>query len=96
MYRQGDLLFVKKGFPQEAQKSKSNIIERGEVTGHAHRLRRGNGATLAFLAGVAYLKVLTEALVDHEEHDTITLPEGDWEVRRQREYEPRGWRTVAD
>lgn len=29
-------------------------------------------------------------------HGPITLPAGDYEIRIQREYEPEGWRYVAD
>jgi hypothetical protein len=32
----------------------------------------------------------------HEEHDPIRIPPGAYRVVRQREYEPRGWRAVAD
>lgn len=96
MYRQGDLLFIQTIFPDDAKIAKDNIIERGEATGHAHRLRSGTNAVLAFAAGVAYIRALSEVYIDHEEHNTITLPEGDWEVRRQREYIPRGWRQVVD
>ena len=36
------------------------------------------------------------ALLTHEEHNPISIPQGDWMVRIQREYEPQGWRYVAD
>lgn len=44
-----------------------------------------------------YLKVFSPtALLTHEEHNPISIPQGDWMVRIQREYEPQGWRYVAD
>jgi len=32
----------------------------------------------------------------HEEHDPIAVPPGVWQVRRQREYDPRRERWIAD
>lgn len=32
----------------------------------------------------------------HDTHETIGLPPGIYEVRRQREYTPAGWRQVMD
>ena len=47
--------------------------------------------------GTLYLKVLSnQATLTHEEHQKVSIPQGDWLVRIQREYEPDGWRYVAD
>ncbi|NES46889.1 MAG: hypothetical protein F6K20_38270, partial [Moorea sp. SIO2C4] len=47
--------------------------------------------------GILYLQVVSEtATLTHEEHKAIELPYGSWMVRIQREYEPQGWRYVAD
>ena len=35
-------------------------------------------------------------VLKHEEHDPITLPPGEWIIRRQREYDPEALRNVAD
>ena len=45
-----------------------------------------------------FLRVLEEAGVEvtHEEHATLTIPPGDYEVKRQREYTPEEIRRVAD
>jgi hypothetical protein len=103
---------------------KSKIILKGEVTGHAHRLK-GNAKILEvaeriannprgvwdgqiFVAnsntirvepksqviGYAVVKEPTELI--HEEHDTITLPVGTYEIRRQREYDANYIRFVED
>lgn len=32
----------------------------------------------------------------HDTHETLRLPTGVWEVRRQREWTPEGWRRVED
>ncbi len=97
MFRQGDLLFVPVlELPSETILVADGVIARGEATGHTHRLRADMGNLLMLVAGVAYIKALHEAYVDHEEHDTVVLPEGIWEVRRQREYIPEGWQRVQD
>ena len=75
------------------------ILAHGELTGHAHAIARPN-ATLfrdPKLAAI-FLQVTGSepALLEHEEHSTIVLPPGDYEVRRQREYHPEAIRNVAD
>jgi hypothetical protein len=85
MYRHGDLLIEKTNIPKGCKKRKSSIILDGEVTGHAHRLNNG----IIFEKGeLVYLRVVDKATVTHEEHSTITLPAGDYQVIRQREYRP--------
>lgn len=96
MYRQGDLLIQRvnnAGRSQYAQPIADGIIERGEATGHAHRLELGEawndrGNTFITSTGAAQLV--------HEEHDTIVLPEGSYRVLRQREFTPEGERRVHD
>lgn len=96
MYRQGDLLFVRAEIPTEAVSVADGVIARGEASGHAHRLRAGRGRVLMIAAGLMYIRARYRAMIDHEEHAQVTLPAGDWAVIRQREYEPTGWRQVAD
>ena len=97
MYRQGDLLFVQvTNIPTEAIEQKDGIIAKGEITGHMHRIQQQQKAMLMIAAGIAYIKALQETEIVHEEHNTIILPPGEWEVRRQQEYEPSGWRQVVD
>lgn len=76
------------------------ILAEGEVTGHRHRISEGK-AELYEENGTLYLRVLSEtAILSHEEHAPVAVPQGDWLVRIQREYDPeahlRGWRYVAD
>jgi len=96
MIRQGDLFFIPcKNIPLEAIVQQDGIIARGEVTGHTHRISTGK-AFLMLCAGIAYVRAETEALIGHEEHKPVTLPPGNWLVKRQREYQPQGWRQIAD
>ena len=91
LYRQGDLLFVSvSGLPFDV-KPASTILAVGETTGHKHQatgqlsvFRDSSGRT--FLSG--------SGQIVHEEHNPLSLPNGTWELRRQREYVP-GNRTAS-
>lgn len=85
-YRQGDLLIEKipaRQFSQYAARVENRVLAYGEVTGHSHRLAGGD---LWQDRGemIAVLDAPTDLI--HEEHATITLPEGTYRVIRQREY----------
>jgi hypothetical protein len=93
--RQGDVLIIPSESISGTKLSHLTLAE-GEVTGHRHRISSGD-AELFERDGVLYLKVLSStALLTHEEHAQITIPQGNWEIRIQREYSPEGWRYVAD
>ena len=93
MYRQGDLLFKRVDeMPKESRKRQGNLILEGEATGHSHRVK--NGGLLWEAPRFAwdepdhlYVEVIEpEAPIVHEEHGTIVLPHGIFEVIRQREF----------
>lgn len=94
MYRQGDVLIrpvekMPRGLKPVPRDNGRVILAYGEVTGHAHAILEEDVQLLA--ADVeeleqAFLRVESECAVVHDEHDTITLPPGDYEVTRQREY----------
>jgi hypothetical protein len=103
-YRQGDVLLCAiDEIPLRAMPEPSTddrvVLAWGELTGHAHvfpaheaRLFRDEASGRAFVA----IAEGGAALV-HEEHTLIRVPEGQYELRRQREYTPqRRPRYVAD
>lgn len=103
--RQGDVLIRRvKSIPAKvepvARENGRVVLAHGEVTGHAHAIARPNAALFRdpTLAAVFLLVTGDEpALLEHEEHSTITLPPGSYEVIRQREYiAPEISRQVAD
>ena len=96
MKRQGDILFVRaKSIPKGLKVKAGGVIAEGEKTGHMHRLVDGTLYDDAKLG--MFIEVKAEkASVTHNEHKTITLEKGLYTVKRQREYEPQGWRQVAD
>jgi hypothetical protein len=101
--RQGDviLLSIKQAdrtvaLEQLGKRLPHLTLAEGEVTGHSHRISEGQ-AELYEKDGTLYLRVVSEtATLTHEEHKAIQIPQGSWMVRIQREYEPEGWRYVAD
>lgn len=112
MYRQGDILFVPVAKAEGAKgvKTSSILVAEGEATGHHHVLHaQGNCGLLEytltqdevdrrFIEIVAANSDLAEkaASLTHQEHATIDLPAGIYEVRRQREYAPEQNSYVAD
>ncbi len=86
MYRQGDVLVRKiEKLPKRAKKLETDIIVMGEATGHAHRIQNGD----IFRSGpTMFLHANKGAALVHEEHATIELDPGFYEVIRQREFDP--------
>lgn len=77
------------------------LLALGEVTGHAHRIAHNPSVLLlAQVHGsrrVLRVKGADPVLLTHEEHETLTIPPGDYEVRIQREYVPgKSARYVMD
>lgn len=104
-YRQGDVLIVAATtIPQAAKPVPRDggriVLAYGEVTGHAHAIHDQHAQLLALTESEVddrFLRIVdAEARLVHEEHDTITLPPGDYVVRRQREYAPEANLMVAD
>lgn len=89
MMRHGDLLIIRFDYlcmVKIDNKRKTNIVEHGEATGHAHAIH-GNTDIHNIGTGTA-LTVLKPSTLEHEEHNTINLPEGQYIVNRQVQYNP--------
>lgn len=96
MVRQGDLLIVKvDALPEGCVMPGHRVLAEGEATGHKHELDSGD---VYEKEGTLFFRVYDEqrTTLKHEEHGPITFEPGVYKVIRQREYEPRGWRRVAD
>lgn len=104
---QGDVFFVRvdkipEAFKPSAAKGGQHILAHSE-TGHHHTVRADG---TVFYEGPAdpftcYLRV-EGAFADivhqrpFDTHESVRLTEGNWMVRRQREYSPEGFRRVED
>lgn len=107
MAAQGDVMFRRVGVLPEKGLSESPEVEGRLVvahseTGHHHYLEVVPGMRhyVSTDPTVAYLTLEGEADVihgrPHDTHETLRITPGVWEVRRQREYTPAGWRRVED
>ena len=86
IYQQGDVIL--ENIAQiEGKKLAHLVLARGETTGHCHQITEGE-AELYERDGVLFLGVRSEeAVLTHEEHMPITLPRGNFKVRKVREYD---------
>lgn len=103
---QGDLLITKiKKLPAGLVAAKSengfHVVAHSE-TGHNHVVKERSAQLLIDKtnAFIGYLNVLepceVEHLRSHDTHQSIALDKGIYEIRRQREYTPQGFRKAAD
>jgi hypothetical protein len=100
-YRQGDILFIEvQELPKGIKKLEHCVIAEGEATGHKHQIVEEGAAALFELTNengaVKFLQTMKDTLVMHEEHRPIPLKAGFYEIRQQREYQPKSVRFVAD
>jgi hypothetical protein len=102
--RQGDVLIIgiaklPTDLEQIDRENDRVVLAHGEVTGHAHAIK-DKRATLfrdPKLAAIFMNVSGNEAVaLEHDEHDTIQIPPGNFRVIRQREYSPAEIRQVAD
>jgi hypothetical protein len=111
MFAQGDLLIERVADIEPSGNLVSPdalgaiVLAEGEVTGHRHAVYervtmfRDDALAREVPAGlyVGHIKVTDgPAVVVHDEHAPLTLLEGTYRVRRQREFEPKDAVLVAD
>jgi hypothetical protein len=111
MFAQGDLLIERvddvepSGTIRSPDASGAMVLAEGEVTGHRHAIFdrvtmfRDDALAREIPSGlyVGHVKVAGgSAVIQHQEHAPITLEEGTYRVRRQRELEPRDAVLVSD
>jgi hypothetical protein len=103
MYRQGDVLIlpvdsIPATVEPVAREESRVILAHGEVTGHAHAIKADGAVLFRDPKLMATFMIVSNDAValEHEEHDTIVIPPGKYQVIRQREYFPGAIRNVAD
>ena len=100
VYRHGDICLIRaKSIPKEFVKSSSKTIVRGRSGGNSHDIDAG---TLYFAEKadaesfiIGYLKAQGTSLL-HCEHGTAKIPDGNYEIRKQKEWFPDGFTPVID
>ncbi len=93
-YRQGDVLLQQvSGVPDHARHALvpggQTVLALGELTGHAHVLSVEGELAESETADTRFVTLGVEGVLTHEEHASIVVPPGTYEVVRQREYRPR-------
>lgn len=108
---QGDLLILRiENLPAGLTAAKAEdgqfVLAHSE-TGHNHVIAARPSVRMYATDDplLSYLEVIeatdkAEAVIEHlrswDTHESIAVPPGVYEIRRQREYSPEGWRRVAD
>lgn len=97
-YQQGDCLIKPASIPTEAVSKGDRVLVEGEHTGHAHRVNSSSSAEVYILNEMTYLRTFKDTPIEHEEHNTIILPPGDYEIGQVKEYDhfKEESRAVAD
>lgn len=104
---QGDIIIRRiKDIPAGAQEKNAeggeHILAHSE-TGHHHTVSAAE--TKRYIdpkdTMISYLNVAAEHVDlihnrNFDTHETIRIPKGSYEIRRQREWTPEGWRRVED
>lgn len=96
--QQGDVLIIPCSIPTDTNKIKTNVLQEGEHTGHAHRLFDGNFEVYETKEKVKYLKVVTPVNLRHEEHKAFQIDPGEYQIGIIKEYDPfeQEMRNVLD
>ena len=109
---QGDMMIIRRTRADLPEGCKELPVKFGEAvvahseTGH-HHVASGITAHLEASAMQAFIIAKGDVVIDHrrqaDQHETLQLlfdddPGGEvvWEIRRQREHTPEGWRRVED
>lgn len=104
---QGDIFIRRvRGIPKKAkakrEKKAGPVIVAHSETGHHHAFDASSSVWLYSTPDqlVSYLKVEKPAVLKHhrdfDTHEEILFDVGTYEIRRQREWSPEGWRRVED
>jgi len=105
IYRQGDVMLrrvdaLPEGATIKPSENGKVVLAYGEKTLHHHRTENAEAVeyTMQDAANVVrrFLSVAGGAQVRHEEHATVNLPAGIYEVIQQVDYSPGAIRNVAD
>ena len=99
IFRQGDVIVIPcKSIPSGLKQTKRVTLALGEVTGHHHTIHEGaTGYASDVDALVEYIEVTgAPADLTHQEHSTIPIPAGTYQVVKQVEYTPAELRNVRD
>ena len=103
---QGDMLIIRIGeIPTDATQvlaEGAHIVLAHSETGHHHVIEHEKAEVFqpADDEFIAYIHAIKPAEITHQRefdtHESLLLPPGNYQVRRQREYTPEGFRRAQD
>lgn len=105
MVAQGDVMFIKVATLPDSVSEQEGFVVAHSETGHHHEVevleRTKKPKVYKKDNFVSYLEIFEEfADVVHKRsfdtHETLRLEKGVWQIRRQREYTPEGFKRVED
>lgn len=90
--QQGDVLLkpINIAIPKEAKRIKDQrglVLSEGEVTGHCHAIKDTSDAELIQLGEKMLLQVNNPVDLTHQEHKTINVPPGLYEIGIVKEWD---------
>ena len=86
MFQQGDVIIEKvDNVPNGFNQKSDNHLAEGEATGHYHEAL-GGGVAVMENEKEMFLSAPSGCSVVHQEHGEITIPAGEYRVRRVQEY----------
>lgn len=87
LVRHGDLLLKPiDSIPKDAKLTDSKILAYGESTGHIHEIK-GN-AQILVTQDQKFVNVLEQSMITHQEHKTVQLEQGMYELINEQEFDP--------
>ena len=100
VWSQGDVVLLEEKLPEDAVEVKSHdgVLAHGEVTGHRHRIVKGEVRFFRSEKG-EYLQVLSDrAILSHEDHPNVSIGRGVTRYYQEREVDwmSEAVRNVAD
>ncbi len=89
-YQQGDvLLFRTDDIPSNAKPRDNGVVAYGEVTGHSHKMKGKAKVLVSKKKGKKseeiFVKVDKASNIEHEEHNSLKIPKGNYKVKIVRE-----------
>ena len=88
LYRHGDLIIKSCKKREDAKEIKSNIdLALGEATGHHHQLISPIIKFFGENGAVNYFEIDEPAELTHQEHNTLQITPGSYEIQIEREYD---------
>lgn len=100
IYRQGDILLIsEEQIPTTSIRRKDNIIARGEHSGHTHQFSALAPVSVFIDSSstVQHVHIEQQAILEHDTHENLEIPAGEYEIRQERELDLVGEvRKVAD